>query len=56
MAITIQGKQYNTVDAGVFTEYSGLRAKVVTGVNTQSGCAVLVLAGDQWQFINQLAR
>lgn len=53
MLITIEGKQYPTVDAGVFTEHSGCPAKVVSGTCSESGEAVVILNAGRWMFINQ---
>lgn len=54
--ITVEGKVYQTVDAGIFVEYGSFPAKVVTGANTLSGEAVVIWLHDQWRFVNQAAR
>jgi hypothetical protein len=53
VSVTVNGKEFETVDAGIFTEYRGLQAKVVTGANTISGQSVVVLAGGEWCFVNK---
>lgn len=54
--ITVEEKVYQTVDSGIFVEYGGFPAKVVTGANTFSGETVVIWLNDQWRFVNQTAR
>jgi hypothetical protein len=52
--ITIGGKKYNAETVSGFDTYSGFAAKIVAGVNTQSGEAVAIFVNDGWQFVNPL--
>lgn len=50
--ITIGNKKYNARTVPGFDSYNGYSAKIVTGVNTQSGEAVAIFASGIWQFVN----
>ena len=54
--ITIGGKKYDAKTVSGFDNYNGYQAKIVTGVNTQSGEAVAIFARNIWQFVNPLVK
>lgn len=54
--LTVQGKNYKTVPEGIFEIYLGYPAMIVTGVNTPSSEAVVILIAGEWRFVNQAVR
>lgn len=54
--ITINGKNYSANTVIGFDNYRGHKAKIVSGVNTQSGKAVAILISEKWHFVNPLVK